>query len=247
MRFPWRRREKTDPRDSIRSADRRQQQAGEREAQDETPLVTWQGCLGKSGGSNELCATPEKRDDARESMPASHATGTNCDRPPKVVDMDKVAPRKELVIYALIAGQTASEAARTAGVSRRTIQRWLKDDFDFQAALNSCRRELRDALESRLTMLTELATACLEQAVAHGNANIALQLLKGLGRLTASPIGSEEPDQLRAEAQVRQTIHDLQRKLDAARIRAGHRTLDVEDGTDDLERPPREHYERQLL
>ncbi len=102
-------------------------------------------------------------------------------------------------VVGLLGGLSITEAAKVAGVNRATVHRWLKDDFSFQAAVNRGRRELREALQSRLMNLAEDAISCLEQAVQAGDGKTALALLKGLGFLGGKPISipSGDPDELR--------------------------------------------------
>ncbi len=83
-------------------------------------------------------------------------------------------------------------------MNRATVHRWLKDDFVFQAVVNQGRRELRDALETRLMKLASEAVSCVEQAIIDGDGKTALTLLKGLGLLRGKPISipSGDPDEL---------------------------------------------------
>src|SRR5262245_44514608 len=53
-----------------------------------------------------------------------------------------LTPPQETALAALLLGKTVTAAAQTAGVDRTTIYRWLKEDFDFLAALNRGRQEL---------------------------------------------------------------------------------------------------------
>jgi hypothetical protein len=62
------------------------------------------------------------------------------------------APRPAQVraIGAPLGGSTVTDAAKSAGVSRATVHRWLSEDPDFMAAYNMARREATEALRQRL-------------------------------------------------------------------------------------------------
>ena len=92
--------------------------------------------------------------------------------------------KKTAAIAALLSGLTVTEAAREAGVNRRTIYRWLHDDPKFQAQLDRSRAEVFHAVEEHLTSLACQAADCLEEAIQNGSERAAIQLLKGLGLLS---------------------------------------------------------------
>src|SRR5262249_27984380 len=106
-------------------------------------------------------------------------------------------------LAALLAGKSPSEAAEAAGVSRVTLWRWQKDDFDFAAALNRGRLDLREAMQSRLSAIADKAAATVESAVAGGDVKSSLAILRGLGLLSgvADAIPSDDPRDLRSAAE----------------------------------------------
>jgi len=116
----------------------------------------------------------------------------------------ELSPAQEQVLTALLGGATVTTAAQAAGVDRTTVHRWLRSDFDFQAALNRARRELRDAMSSRLHDAAQRAVQTVCAAVEGGDAKIAIALLKGLGLLDgrAAAIGVDNPSVLRDEVEV---------------------------------------------
>jgi hypothetical protein len=130
---------------------------------------------------------------------------TQCDEPGDV-GTAPLAPIQERVLAELLHGQTITAAAETAGVSRSAVHRWLADDDAFVAALNLGKRELRRAAAARLEALADGALACVEQAVADGDARIALGVLRGLGLLTGDPpsIGSDDPKRLASDRRAKQ-------------------------------------------
>jgi len=88
---------------------------------------------------------------------------------------------KRAVLDLLRVGKSISETARTAGIDRGTIYRWMKDDVQFCAAYNQWRDETEEFGRSRLAMLTEAAIDSLEAALKAGDARAAMQLLIQLG------------------------------------------------------------------
>lgn len=111
-----------------------------------------------------------------------------------------LSPTQVTVLAALLAGNTITDAATAAGVERVTVHRWMREDFCFQAALNRTRRELRRETYGRLAQLADKAVGCIKQAIEAGDAKVALEIVKGMGFLAPSPIGSECAGELEAEA-----------------------------------------------
>jgi phage terminase small subunit len=76
----------------------------------------------------------------------------------------KVTPRQLKAIETLLTTGDKTEAAKTAGVSRKTIYRWLKQDA-FKQALAEAEAEALDALSRELVALGSKATATLKGAM----------------------------------------------------------------------------------
>jgi AcrR family transcriptional regulator len=108
-------------------------------------------------------------------------------------------PKQRTVLELLLTGMSISEAARSCGVDRGTVHRWLRDDGAFQAALNRGQRTLRRASEARLEVLAAEALDAVRRAVQDGDARTAIGLLRGLGMLSGQlrEIGSEDPATVR--------------------------------------------------
>ncbi len=114
-----------------------------------------------------------------------------------------LTPRQQRVLEHLLAGETVTSAAKAGKVDRTTAHRWLREDYAFQAAYNRGRRELQEALQTRLLSLAEKAARTVEGAVEGGDSRAALAVLKGLGLLNGEPpeIGSDDPEDLEEEEQ----------------------------------------------
>ncbi|MBN1458890.1 MAG: helix-turn-helix domain-containing protein [Armatimonadetes bacterium] len=119
-------------------------------------------------------------------------------------------PKQSIALGALATGATVREAAKRAGVARETVQRWLREDWAFQAALNAERTELRRVLRFRLQALAESAVDTVTKAVEGGDAPIALKVLSGLGLLPGCPpsIGSSNPARVEAHAKLAEQERD---------------------------------------
>jgi hypothetical protein len=107
---------------------------------------------------------------------------------------DALSPQQLVAVEALLSGQTHTEAAEAAGVSRQTVHRWRNESPVFQAAFNRARNELAAAVEARLRKLALRALDAVETSVEQGNAASALAVLKGLGLLDGK---QNTPDILR--------------------------------------------------
>jgi hypothetical protein len=113
----------------------------------------------------------------------------------------ELTPKQMLAAGALTAGQTITDAAQAAGVDRSTVHRWLREDFNFQAALNAARRDLLAEIENRLLRLAHDAADAVGQAIEAGDVSAAIALLRGIGALSGKrpEIGLENPEELRQE------------------------------------------------
>ena len=97
-----------------------------------------------------------------------------------------VPPNQRIAIEALLAGKTMTAAAEAAGVTRATLWRWSNKDPEFQAALNSFRREAYDLLRMRTASLASLAIDAVEKALRGDDEKTALAVLRGLGFLNGT-------------------------------------------------------------
>jgi phage terminase small subunit len=105
-----------------------------------------------------------------------------------------VPANQRLAIEALVAGKNMTAAAQAAGVTRATLWRWMNKDADFQAALNSYKRELFEQVETQAVGLAKLAIEAVEKALREGDAKTGLAVLRGLGMLDGSRIVAPTDD-----------------------------------------------------
>lgn len=118
-------------------------------------------------------------------------------------DDTPLPPAQELALEALLSGATIAAAARKARCSRRTLHRWLRNDYRFLANLNARRNDLRAEAEARLLASVHRAAMAIGSAVNRGNLVAAFGLLRGLGLLHGSPVAPavEDASQLQRAAE----------------------------------------------
>ena len=104
---------------------------------------------------------------------------------------------QEKALAALLAGETATDAARAAGVHRSTIHRWL-NDAHFLAEFNGRRTDLQSALDEKLAQLQAKALSVVEDTIDRGDARTAVAVLRGSGLLDGQRrlIGPTDPDRI---------------------------------------------------
>ena len=123
------------------------------------------------------------------------------------------------VIRALVSGQTVLSAAEDANIHRSTIHRWLRENYDFQAALNASKRHLWDEITCRLLSIGSTAIETIEATIRNGNTRAALEVLKGLGLLSGKPleIESDDPKELKESVEIQ--------RQEAAELRVMQKSL----------------------
>ena len=109
------------------------------------------------------------------------------------------------VLSALLSGETIKAAAELADVDRSTVHRWLRDDWDFQAARNRGIEAIQSATITGLQALAQSALEAVQNSIRDGDQQTAINVLKGLGVLSGHQLTprSGNPDVLREESEVR--------------------------------------------
>ncbi len=124
---------------------------------------------------------------------------------------EALSPDQIKALELLVAGETVSAAAKAVRVDRSTLHRWLRDNFEFQATLNRRKRELANAVQARLLVVSHMAAQTVENAVNEGNLMASLAVLRGLGALSGTQVrpGCEDPEALRQAAELAQQEAEL--------------------------------------
>ena len=133
--------------------------------------------------------------------------------PRKCTHPAELTPQQILAIEQLTTGATIGKTAEAVGVSRETVHRWLREDWTFQAAANSARRDIHEAVQRRLLAMTDRALSTVAEAIDKGDLGASLALLKRLGTLDgpAVSVGSDDPKVLAEEAEIRTREADMAR------------------------------------
>jgi len=104
----------------------------------------------------------------------------------------------------LARGDTITTAAEQIGVNRMTIQQWLKKDDNFNAYLNSLKREFVDAGRSAMRASIVTAIDTINQLMLSSTndvvrLNAAKEILDRAGLANDKPIGSDDVAELQQE------------------------------------------------
>jgi len=76
-----------------------------------------------------------------------------------------LTPKQRIAVEALVTTGNVTEAARQAGVKRKTVYRWQASNEAFILALRAAEAEAISALARRMASLAELATEALSDAL----------------------------------------------------------------------------------
>lgn len=104
----------------------------------------------------------------------------------------------------LARGDTITTTAEQIGVNRMTIQQWLKKDDNFNAYLNSLKREFVDAGRSAMRASIVTAIDTINQLMLSSTndvvrLNAAKEILDRAGLANDKPIGSDDVSKLHQE------------------------------------------------
>jgi hypothetical protein len=111
-------------------------------------------------------------------------------------------PDQRTALELLRAGTNITDAARDAGIDRRTIYRWLNHDPAFRAAYNQWQNELEESCRARLLALTGKAVDAVERSLEKGDAALALRVIRDLGINRPSTRRTTNPDEIRRRAAI---------------------------------------------
>ncbi len=92
-----------------------------------------------------------------------------------MTDNDRLTPKQQAVLAALLSGATQAEAARAAGVGEKTVWRWRREPA-FEAALRAGGAELVAAALRNLSALAQPAAATLGAILADDSASTSAKL-----------------------------------------------------------------------
>jgi CRP-like cAMP-binding protein len=119
---------------------------------------------------------------------------------------------QHVAIGSLMTGQTITDAAQAASVTRETVSRWLNHDPAFQAELGRQRAALHTAVDDRLRNLTGQALDTLESLMNGGSHDIKFKVALAVLSMadgTRRRIGPTSEGAARAEAQLQDMLDNL--------------------------------------
>ena len=126
---------------------------------------------------------------------------------------------QDLALTSLLGGATVTAAAKTAGVNRATVHRWLDADPVFIAAYNSFRVEMADSVRQELRLLAADAVRVMRSVLSDKQTPPAVKL-KAAGEVLklafADRIDGPTDPEIAATAI---------RRRDMTRFAGGHRRL----------------------
>ena len=91
----------------------------------------------------------------------------------------------------------------------------MRENYQFAAALNRGRNEVRQAAENRLLRLAGDAVETVERAVQDGDSKVALAVLRGVGLLPglAGAIAADDPKLLKEESEINRARSEHDRRM----------------------------------
>jgi hypothetical protein len=92
----------------------------------------------------------------------------------------KLSHHQERAISALLSTRTIPEAASAAGVSARTLERWLAESDGFSAAYRAARRQVVEVAIGRLQDATGDAVATLSRNLTCGKPAVEVRAALGI-------------------------------------------------------------------
>ncbi len=92
----------------------------------------------------------------------------------------KLSYQKERAIAGLLSTRTIAEAAEAAGVSSRTLERWLADNDEFVNEYRAARRRVVEGAVSRLQDATTEAVDCLKRNLTCGTPSTEVRAALGI-------------------------------------------------------------------
>ena len=121
----------------------------------------------------------------------------------KTQEIEGLSPQQNMVIFHLLTGKTATEAAAETGVDMATVSRWRNHDAAFIAELNRRSADLWDAHHAELRSLATEARKVLRESMERGPNRLraAVWILENMGPRPAGP--TDERDITIAQARKR--------------------------------------------
>jgi hypothetical protein len=114
----------------------------------------------------------------------------------EMAELEKFPPERREALRCLKLGASMDKAAEGAGVSGSSIYRWKYEDAAFRMLCNRWEREKIDECKDGVTSLLSKALRVLEKALDNGDVRAALVLLKSMGFMKPSVVGSTDLEEV---------------------------------------------------
>ncbi len=159
-------------------------------------------------------STNQEQESGQLTATAKPATG-------RELAIESLAVEQRAALELLLMGKSLTESAKSAGVARATVYRWIKSDPVFRARYNEWHDLLHESSRSRLLSLTDKATDAVEKALEAGDAKAALQLLKGMGMLREFAPGPTDPAEVKRMGELEKRRRKSAMERQERQVKAG--------------------------
>ena len=117
---------------------------------------------------------------------------------------EQLSVAQHAAIAAITGGNSITDAAAAAGVSRVTVYSWIRHDPVFRAAYNAWRQELQESARSRLLKTLDQAVTVIAKAVDNGDTRTAVTVLTKFGVMAPVRPGPADPTLAADEIRIKQ-------------------------------------------
>jgi hypothetical protein len=131
-----------------------------------------------------------------------------------------LSPAQYMAIDLLLQGNTLIASAQSAGVTRRTLYRWLHHDAKFRAAYNAWQADVVTSARSRSLGMLDDAANTLAVAV-KTDGRLAYAVLKSMGVLEKPVPGSMDPEEIKQAMEIEEREKENQLKEDEIFVAMG--------------------------
>jgi hypothetical protein len=110
------------------------------------------------------------------------------------------------------------KAATAAGVSRMTVDRWLKHDPAFKAALHLWQEDVISTVRGELMATTKDAMRTVIKAIRGGDAKLAWKLLESLGVTEKVEPGATDVEELKKKEEMERKKREVEEKREKRKL-----------------------------
>jgi hypothetical protein len=123
--------------------------------------------------------------------------------------LEGLSAGEALAMQCIMRGETMTAAAQAANVSRTALYKWLEPGKPLYEAMTVWKQDMATTARTRLLMMSEMATENIFEALAGGDAKIAMKLMEKLGILSPPPVGPTRAEMVTAEVTTKQVEREM--------------------------------------